>query len=134
MTQALEATMLVCFGLSWPMNLIKNFKAGTAKSMSLKFILLIIFGYVAGISAKLLTHQINYVLAVYFLNIAIVSLNLGVYFLNKHKDKVREKEQIEVDEIVDTEMLCIDKVEIKSESKEIFNSVGQVDFYNAMNR
>ena len=91
MTQALEATMLICFGLSWPINLMKNIKAPTAKSMSLKFILLIIFGYVAGISAKLITHQFNYVLIVYILNILIVGLNLVVYFINKRKDKAREK-------------------------------------------
>ena len=87
MTEALEAIMLVCFGLSWPMNLIKNIKAKTAKTMSLKFILLIIFGYVAGITAKIINHQINYVLIVYLLNIAVVSLNLVVYFINRRRDK-----------------------------------------------
>lgn len=91
MTQALEATMLVCFGLSWPINLMKNIKAGTAKSMSLKFILLIIFGYIAGITAKIINHQFNYVLIVYILNILIVTLNLAVYFINKHKDKKKLK-------------------------------------------
>lgn len=91
MTQALEATMLICFGLSWPINLMKNIKAQTAKSMSLKFILLIIFGYVAGICAKLINHQFNYVLIVYVLNILIVCLNLVVYFINKRKDKARTK-------------------------------------------
>lgn len=94
MAQALEATMLVCFGLSWPMSLIKNIKAGTAKSTSLKFIILIIVGYLAGIAAKLVSGQINYVLAVYILNIAIVSLNLVVYFINKRKDKIREQNEL----------------------------------------
>jgi uncharacterized membrane protein (Fun14 family) len=65
----------------------KNIKAKTAKSMSLKFILLIIFGYIAGIAAKIMTHTINYVLAVYFLNLIIVSMNLIVYFVNKKIDK-----------------------------------------------
>lgn len=87
MTEALEAIMLVCFGFSWPINLVKNIKAGTAKSMSLKFILLIIFGYIAGISAKLINHRFNYVLVVYLINIFVVSLNLVVYFINKKKDK-----------------------------------------------
>lgn len=87
MTEALEAIMLVCFGFSWPINLVKNIKAGTAKSMSLKFILLIIFGYIAGISAKLINHRFNYVFVVYLINIFVVSLNLVVYFINKKKDK-----------------------------------------------
>lgn len=135
MTQALEATMLVCFGLSWPMNLIKNIKAGTAKSMSLKFILLIIFGYVAGIAAKLITGQITYVLAVYILNIVIVSLNLVVYFVNKHKDKVRERNGISpaaVEQIVDNEMLEIEPQELAE--KTLFTKTGRVDFYDAMNK
>lgn len=90
MTQLLEAAMLTCFGLSWPINLIKNYKAGTAKSMSLQFILLIIVGYLAGIGAKLYSHTINYVLIVYLLNLAVVGANLVVYFINRHRDKVAD--------------------------------------------
>lgn len=52
MAELLESTMLICFGLSWPMNLAKNIKAKSAKNMSLQFILLIITGYIAGITAK----------------------------------------------------------------------------------
>lgn len=86
-----ETIMLVCFGLSWPMNLMKAYKAGTARGTSLWFILLIITGYIAGISAKLITGQINYVLVAYLLNLAIVSLNLVVYFRNASLDKKSEK-------------------------------------------
>ncbi len=87
MTNILETAMLVCFGLSWPINLIKNVKAKTAKAVSLKFLLLIIFGYICGIAAKFVSHQYNYVLAVYFLNLAIVTANLVVYFINSKYDK-----------------------------------------------
>ena len=90
MSSMLEATMLICFGLSWPINTMKAFKARSAKNMSLPFILLIIFGYVAGISAKLLMNQNNYVLVVYFINLAVVTLNLMVYFRNKRLDEVKE--------------------------------------------
>lgn len=87
MSQLLEAVMLICFGCSWPMNLIKNIKCKTAKTMSLPFILLITAGYIAGISAKLITHQINYVLVVYIINIIIVSMNIAVYIYNRRLDK-----------------------------------------------
>lgn len=83
----LETVMLVCFGFSWPLNLIKAYRARTAKSTSLPFILLIITGYIAGISAKLVHGNINYVLVAYLLNLAIVSLNLVVYFRNLALDK-----------------------------------------------
>lgn len=91
MSEILEATMLVCFGFSWPLNLIKNIRARSAKGMSLQFILLIIAGYVAGITAKLMNHRINYVLAVYFINLAIVSCNVVVYFHNRRLDAIAEK-------------------------------------------
>ena len=84
-----ETIMLVCFGFSWPMNLIKAYNAKTAKGTSLPFILLIIIGYVAGITAKIVTGQTNYVLAAYVLNLAIVLLNLVIYFRNSTLDKKR---------------------------------------------
>ena len=89
MGSILETVMLVCFGFSWPLNVIKAHRAKTAKGTSLPFILLIIAGYMAGISAKLITGQINYVLIAYILNLAIVSLNVVVYFRNVSLDKKR---------------------------------------------
>ena len=82
-----ETIMLVCFGFSWPMNLIKAYNAKTAKGTSLPFILLIITGYIAGISAKIVSGQINYVLVAYLLNLVIVLMNLAVYFRNLSFDK-----------------------------------------------
>lgn len=87
MAELLESTMLICFGLSWPMNLAKNIKAKSARNMSLQFILLIITGYVAGITAKIYTHRFNYVLVVYLLNLVIVSANVVVYFINRRYDR-----------------------------------------------
>ena len=87
MSSILETIMLVCFGLSWPINLMKAYKAGTAKGTSLPLILLIITGYIAGISAKLVSGQINYVLIAYIFNLVVVSLNLCVYFRNSALDK-----------------------------------------------
>ena len=82
-----ETIMMVCFGLSWPLNVIKAYKARTTKGTSLPFILLIVTGYIAGITAKLIMNQINYVLIVYLLNLAIVSLNVIVYFRNASLDR-----------------------------------------------
>ena len=53
LSQALEATMLLCFGLSWPTNAYKNYQARTAAGTSWQFIMLITVGYFAGIAAKL---------------------------------------------------------------------------------
>ena len=95
-----EALMLVCFGFSWPLNVFKAYKARSTKGTSLAFIVLIITGYIAGIAAKVINHQFNYVLAVYFLNLAIVITNLAVYFRNSALDKKRNR--IKMAEIIKT--------------------------------
>lgn len=55
--------------------------------MSLQFILLIIIGYIAGISAKIYNHRFNYVLVVYLLNLIVVSANVVVFFINRRYDR-----------------------------------------------
>ncbi len=86
MSEVLESIMLICFGLSWPVSVVKNIKAHTAKSMSLPFILLIITGYIAGISSKIINHNFSYVLVIYFFNLFVVSMNVVVYFINRNYD------------------------------------------------
>ncbi len=86
MSEIFETIMLICFGLSWPINVIKAYKARTAKGTSLAFIILIITGYIGGITAKVLSGNLNYVLIVYLVNLAIVLLNLLVYIRNSALD------------------------------------------------
>ncbi len=82
-----ETLMLICFGFSWPFNLIRNIRAKSAKGMSIYFILLITAGYIFGIIAKIVTGQINYVLVVYIINIVMVSANIIIYIINYNLDK-----------------------------------------------
>ena len=91
--QILEAAMLICFGLSWPMNAYKSYKAATAVSTSWQFITLFTAGYLAGIAAKFFSGDINWVLIVYFLNLACLALNWAVYFRNKKLDRERVEQQ-----------------------------------------
>ena len=90
MSEILEIAMLICFGASWPLNVIKSYKARTTKGKSLGFLILIIVGYIAGIVSKLLNEsymnsfsQKWYVLCFYILNLAMVSVDLGLYFRNR---------------------------------------------------
>ena len=91
MSEILEIVMLICFGFSWPVSVVKNLRARTAKGTSPLFICLIMTGYVAGIGAKLLSGKTGFVLAVYLMNLAIVTINLLVYFHNRNLDKQREQ-------------------------------------------
>lgn len=90
MSVILESIMMICFGLSWPINLVKNYRCRSAKGMSLPFILLLIFGYTAGITAKFMLGQNGYVLVIYFINLAMILANLAVYFRNKRIDALSE--------------------------------------------
>lgn len=98
MAEILECVMIISFGVSWPMNVIKSYKARTAKGKSLAFLLLILFGYVAGITGKLVNEaylaqiaQKWYVLFFYCLNFIMVSLDLILYFRNRRLDQEAEK-------------------------------------------
>ena len=84
--------MLVCFGFSWPMSVMKNYKARSAKGMSLGFILMITLGYIAGIISKIVAHNYSYVLIVYVLNLIMVSSNIAIYVRNLRLDRQREAE------------------------------------------
>ena len=85
--------MLLCFGASWPMNVIKSWKARTTKGKSLAFLCLILLGYVAGIAAKLINpvymasfSEKWYVLFFYVLNFCMVSVDFALYFRNRKLD------------------------------------------------
>ena len=98
--ELLEIIMVVSFGASWPFNVVKSWKAKTTKGKSLLFLLLIFFGYIAGIAAKLTneTYMANfgekwYVLVFYCLNFIMVGADLVLYIRNKQLDKKRETEQ-----------------------------------------
>ena len=91
MASTLEAIMLICFGLSWPINAYKGFKARTARGSSWQFIALITFGYVAGIAAKFASGSVNWVLAVYFINLACLGLNWTVYLRNRRLDAAADR-------------------------------------------
>ena len=98
MAEILEIIMIVSFGASWPMNVIKSYKTRTTKGKSLVFLCLIFFGYIAGIASKLLNEAYMasfntkwYVLIFYILNFLMVGIDLCLYFRNYHLDKQNEK-------------------------------------------
>ena len=98
MAEILEIVMIVSFGASWPLNVMKSYRARTAKGKSLPFLCLILFGYVAGISSKLVNEAYMaafaekwYVLFFYCLNFVMVFLDLILYFRNRQLDKLAAK-------------------------------------------
>ena len=95
MAEILEIGMLLCFGFSWPMNVVKSYRARTTKGKSVYFLCFVILGYLCGISAKLLSDSYKwYVLFFYILNMLMVSVDLGMYFRNWRLEKKVGKEEV----------------------------------------
>lgn len=90
MSAFFETVMLICFGFSWPISVVSNYRSRTARGMSPSFNILIIAGYIAGIAAKIISGSFNFALAVYVLNLILVSLNLLIYFRNVRLDRKRD--------------------------------------------
>ena len=94
MSEILEIIMLICFGLSWPMNVIKSYRARTTKGKSLAFLYFIIIGYIAGIASKFTNAAYMsaldtkwYVLLFYFINLLMVCADLALYYRNLQIDR-----------------------------------------------
>lgn len=92
MAQIFETLMLICFGLSWPFNIAKSLRAKTAKGKSMLFEVVIIVGYLMGLTGKFVSGNVTYVAAVYVLDILMVSTDLALTLRNHRLDKLREKE------------------------------------------
>ena len=101
MSELLEIVMILSFGASWPFNVVRSFKARTAKGKSPTFMLLIIFGYIAGIASKFLNEAYMaafsekwYVLFFYFLNLIMVAIDFCLYLRNRRLDRLAEQKEV----------------------------------------
>lgn len=86
-SELFEAAMVISFGISWPMSIIKSYTSRTAKGKSLFFLLMILFGYGCGITSKLIADKITYVFIFYVLNFIMVAIDTVLYFRNKRIDE-----------------------------------------------
>ena len=95
MAEILEIVMILSFGASWPLNVRKSYRARTTQGKSIAFLCLIFFGYIAGIASKFANEAYMaafsekwYVLFFYFLNMAMVGVDILLYFRNRRLDKL----------------------------------------------
>lgn len=94
----LEAAMILCFGLSWPISIRKSWISRTAKGKSLFFEVFIWIGYIFGIVNKWIQFSADpnkgwvffLAWAFYFLNITEITIDMLLYFRNLKLDKERE--------------------------------------------
>lgn len=97
-TDLLEALMIFCFGLSWPISIRKSIISRTAKGKSLFFEVFLLIGYICGITRKfILLGQGNgsgfiFYLSFFFyvLNFIEISIDVALYFRNKRLDALAD--------------------------------------------
>lgn len=101
LSEILEIVMVVSFGASWPVNVMKSYKSRSTKGKSFLFLALIFFGYIAGITSKLTNTEYManfaskwYVLFFYVLNFLMVGTDMLLYFRNLHLDRKRAAGEI----------------------------------------
>lgn len=92
-SEIFEAGMLLCFGCSWPMNITKSIRAKTAKGKSLAFELFVLVGYICGITGKCISGSINWVFAIYILDLLMVTTDILLTLRNRRLDKRKEAAQ-----------------------------------------
>ena len=87
----LETIMIISFGISWPMNLIRSYRSRSTKGKSILFNYFILFGYICGVISKILSHTFNLAFYFYFPNIIMVTCDIILYYRNKKLEKAAEK-------------------------------------------
>ncbi len=98
----MEMLMVVCFGVSWPLNIAKAWKARTAKGTSVLFYYFIWIGYVFAIIGKFILIAYYapqhwyvtvkwYVMLFYIVNTLMVTCGILIYYRNRALDKWAER-------------------------------------------
>ena len=92
MDNIFEMLMVILFGVSWPLNIAKAWKARTQKGSSVLFYFFILAGYVFGLGSKYIKLQQGistpgYVWFFYILNAVMVSVGIAIYYRNGIYDK-----------------------------------------------
>lgn len=73
-----ETIMLICFGISWPISIVKALRTKTVAGKSPLFMIIVMMGYASGIVHKLL-YSYNWVIVLYALNLVMVGVDFVLY-------------------------------------------------------
>ena len=87
LAEIFETIMILCFGLSWPMSIVRSVKSRSTQGKSLMFMCFIVFGYICGIISKCITHTYNLAFWFYFPNVIMVSADICLYFRNRSLER-----------------------------------------------
>ena len=83
-----EATMLICFGISWPVSIAKALRTKVVAGKSPLFMAIVCLGYLSGVIHKAL-YSLDWIIALYAVNLVLVAFDLSLYFLYSRGNKAR---------------------------------------------
>lgn len=81
-----ELIMLLCFGAAWPISIYKSLVSKSNKGKSVLFLYIILIGYIAGITHKIL-YSYDFIIYLYILNGIMVLTDMLLYYRNKRISK-----------------------------------------------
>lgn len=79
-----EIVMLLCFGAAWPFSIRKSLVTGQNAGKSLRFLMIVFVGYIAGIIHKLLYSR-DIVTVFYFINASMVLVDILIFISNSRR-------------------------------------------------
>jgi len=79
-----EIIMLLCFGAAWPFSIRKSLVTGQNAGKSLRFLVIVFIGYIAGIIHKLLYSR-DIVTVFYFINASMVLADILIFINNSRR-------------------------------------------------
>ena len=82
-----EIIMLICFGVSWPVAIIKTLRSKTVKGVSPFFYWFVFTGYVAGTMHKII-FSFDLVIILYILNCFTVGTQIILYYYYKKSEQI----------------------------------------------
>lgn len=94
--QIFEAAMLICFGFSWPLDILKQIRSKRTAGKSLAFMSIILLGYVSGMIAKfVLAYEDRTwpkaVTWLYLMNFLLVGVDILLYLHYSRKNALAEQ-------------------------------------------
>lgn len=81
-----EAIMLICFGAAWPFSIYRSYKSKTTKGKSVMFLLVVMIGYLSGITHKII-YDLDGVIILYLIDLTMVLIDFLLWVRNKKIEK-----------------------------------------------
>lgn len=74
-----EGIMLICFGISWPISIIKSVRVKRVEGKSPLFMGIVCFGYISGIAHKVI-YSFDWIIVLYAVNMIMILVDISLYF------------------------------------------------------